>query len=90
MLLRHRNRLVLRDVNQKLDGKDRKSRPRVLLALMIGIAACASAIEDAPGDPLKPGIRFPRVNLKDVDSGELRSLEEWRGRPLILWIFASW
>lgn len=33
---------------------------------------------------------FPDVRLPTVDEGGPRRLSEWRGRPLMLHLFASW
>ncbi|MEZ5327354.1 MAG: hypothetical protein R3F19_20075 [Verrucomicrobiales bacterium] len=39
---------------------------------------------------LAPGTSFPVIDLPDSQSGELKSIADFRGEKLMLQIFASW
>jgi hypothetical protein len=58
----------------------------LLLALTGGLflPARATAAEFKPGDP------FPTIPLPRIDDGQASSVKQFRGRRLMLHIFASW
>jgi hypothetical protein len=63
---------------------------RRLPGRILALAACFAGILEAGADGLQPGHSLPGVVLQDVDSGVACSLQEWRGQPVLLLIFASW
>jgi hypothetical protein len=60
---------------------------------MFGTAlACSLLLSTAPawGQQLKAGAPFPSTWFADAATGAPRNLEEFRGKPLLLHIYASW
>ena len=71
---------------------------RLLFLLALGVLAerDVSAEENRPSANeesevgLSPGQRFPNLRLPTLEGSELRSLRDYRGKKLLLHIFASW
>ncbi|MBA3884266.1 MAG: hypothetical protein H0X67_00875 [Acidobacteria bacterium] len=62
-------------------------------AVMAGVllAACAPRDDPAPPAPaIEVGRPFPAVRLPDAADGRPRSIAEFRGRKVLLHVFASW
>ena len=57
----------------------------IAASLCLPDPASASAVE-----PLSPGKPFPVIALPDIQSGEARSIVDFRGQKLMLHLFASW
>jgi len=63
-------------------------RPVVILALAIASLACAFARAEAPR--IEVGSPFPEIVLPAAEDGRPRSIADFRGRKVILHVFASW
>jgi cytochrome oxidase Cu insertion factor (SCO1/SenC/PrrC family) len=63
----------------------------LLLVLTAMLAGCSqTAAEHPPVSPrIEVGVPFPDLLLPDLD-GRPASVAQWRGRKVILHIFASW
>ncbi len=55
------------------------------VSLLGGLALCAPVHARS----LRVGQKFPTISLPSLD-GKIRSVESFRGRKLILHVFASW
>ena len=62
---------------------------RVLTGLALGSAAML-APSGAQNTGLEVGDRFPDVMLPSLDGGEPLSIASFRGRKLVLHVWASW
>jgi hypothetical protein len=65
--------------------------PRVVLVLLAGLALAACGGEEsspvpATGEPAGPGVSLAGQTL----DGESLSLEDFRGKPLFVNVWASW
>ena len=49
-----------------------------------------SAVRATPRHPFVAGDPFPSLSLPDLKNGRPVSLSEFRGRKLVLHVFASW
>jgi len=65
-----------------------KFRGPVTLALSAGIALTTSV--PAASGTLDPGTIFPTIALPRIDDGQPVSITGFRGRRLMLHLFASW
>ena len=64
----------------------------VSLALIASFAGCSNKMPERPAIevwPIEGGAPFPPLLLPDLD-GRPGSVADWRGKKLILHIFASW
>jgi hypothetical protein len=63
-------------------------------AVILAIGAAASAVLSAPAfagqSDLRPGRAFPQLFLPSLDGKGLRSVASFRGKKLVLHVFASW
>lgn len=66
--------------------------PRLTLTLPVlaALAAPLPASGQLPPQPFRVGTTFPTLSLPSLDGGRPASLADFRGRKLILHIFASW
>lgn len=63
----------------------------VLLAGAFALAACATRDDPAPAPPvIEVGRPFPALHLPDATDGRPRSIADFRGRKVLLHVFASW
>jgi len=61
------------------------------LLLASGMALVVSGQSGRPsGAPLEVGRPFPGISLPDIGDGRPRTIAEFRGRKVILHVFASW
>ena len=58
--------------------------------LVASFALAAFALAAAPGARFKPGQPFPDLALPSLDGGRPLSVASYRGKKLLLHIFASW
>jgi hypothetical protein len=65
------------------------SRP-VVAVLALGVAFCASRVDAADPAASMLGRRAPSFRLSDVLSGRTLSLEDMRGRIVVLHFGTSW
>jgi len=63
-------------------GGESMSAARALVMLSVLLVACNSAIPDE--------FTAPQIRLKDLFTGERIDAASYRGRPVILYFFASW
>lgn len=66
---------------------------RALLALpVVALAAALPATTSAqmPPHPFQPGDPFPTLSLPSLEDGRPASIADFRGRKVILHVFASW
>lgn len=54
----------------------------LLLLLVIMLAACSSGV--------KSGSQAPDFTIKDIFTGDEITLSHFRGRPVLIYFFASW
>ena len=59
-------------------------------AVILAGAVASMASSALAGPDLAPGDRFPSLVLPDLEQGRPTSLEDFRGKKLVLHIFASW
>jgi peroxiredoxin len=59
-------------------------------AFVVAGLVWALFLAEAPPDPLAPGHPAPEFRLVDARDGSLRSLDEWRGRVVLLNFWATW
>jgi hypothetical protein len=65
--------------------------PAAAAMLAAGVALIGSGQPSArPPGPFEVGRPFPLLALPDAASGKARSIAEFRGRKIILHVFASW
>lgn len=62
---------------------------RLVLCLSMLVFAC-TLLPSAAAAQWKPGERFPVIQLPAAEDASLRSVADYRGRPLLLHIYASW
>ena len=66
------------------------TKPTLLLASLTALAMLSAGNSTAtPSEGLRPGDRFPELVLPDLD-GEPLSVASFRGRKLVLHVWASW
>jgi len=63
---------------------------RSALLLSVLSAAIAPAASLAAGPSLKEGTAFPDLRLPALHGGRLSSVSAFRGRKLLVLVFASW
>ena len=61
----------------------------LLILGVIGIPAMTLA-QNSPGLPFQEGDVFPEIRLPSLKDGSPMSVADFRGRKLVLHIFASW
>lgn len=66
-------------------------------ALTVAAAAMAAALAtphtaraQMPDHPFQPGTPFPTLSLPSLEDGRPASIADFRGRKVILHVFASW
>lgn len=68
----------------------------LVLAGAVGLLLCVSeargqrSIGELIRSYIKPGDQFPELVLPDLETGAPRSITEFRGRKLLIHVFASW
>ncbi len=81
------------------DGENGSARNQRILpllaagALMAGVAltGCATRDDPPPAPPvIEVGRPFPALHLPDAADGRPRSIADFRGRKVLLHVFASW
>ncbi len=64
---------------------------RALVLAAAGLLGCGlAAAQPARSGHLVTGRAFPHLSFPDLQTGELRSLSAWRGKRVVLHVFASW
>jgi hypothetical protein len=58
--------------------------------LAAGILMTLAPAQGASAQPFEVGQPFPELLLPDLEDGRPTSLQRFRGRPLVLHVFASW
>lgn len=67
-------------------------RTELLVALFLGamtLINLSDARAQLPPSGFEPGMRFPELDLADLDGNPV-SLTQYRGKKVVLHIFASW
>jgi hypothetical protein len=67
-----------------------KRKATVLMALGAAMLISGTTLPGAIAAPLEVGKPFPALVLPDLKDGKPTSLESFRGKPLVLHVFASW
>jgi hypothetical protein len=62
----------------------------VTMPLVALLAATSSTAGQLPPQPFEVGTSFPSLSLPSLEDGRPASIADFRGRKLILHIFASW
>lgn len=80
----------LRSEARRAPGSVAVSVATLLLVTSAISVASQSPSEAAPGGPFEVGRAFPDVVLPAADDGQPLSISRFRGRKVLLHIFASW
>lgn len=58
--------------------------------LIVSGSGSGAQERERPGHGFRVGEPFPAISLPTLEDGELRSIADFRGRKVILHVFASW
>lgn len=56
----------------------------LLLTVAVAFGSTSASAQLSVGEP------FPTTAFADAETGELRSVSDFRGKPLLLHLYASW
>lgn len=62
----------------------------IVMMASVQPASAQTSIRDLIEGYIKPGDQFPELVLPDLQTGEPNSITRYRGKKVLLHVFASW